>query len=86
VVTLEAPRVLSNGAIELSWTSVPDADSYQVVLLRDDLSEITRLPATSEQSATLDRASLPSDATRWQVAAFREGAVAAESTPEHLPE
>ncbi|HXV15095.1 MAG TPA: hypothetical protein VEC56_12885 [Candidatus Krumholzibacteria bacterium] len=86
VVTLDAPRVLADGAIALSWTSVPDADSYQVVLLRDDLSEIVRTPATHEQSLTLDRGSLPSDATRWQVAAFREGAVAAESTPEALPE
>ncbi len=85
VVTLGAARVLSDGAVALSWTSVPDADSYQVVLLRDDLSEVMRLPATGEESALIDRGSLPADATRWQVAAFREGAVAAESTPEALP-
>ncbi len=86
VVTLEAPRLLTDGTIALGWTSVPDADSYQVILLRDDLSEAGRLPVTGEQAATLDRSTLPPDATRWQVAAFREGALAAESTPEALPE
>lgn len=85
VVTLEAPRALADGTLELKWTSVPDADAYQVVLLRDDLTEIVRMPATGEHM-TLDPAGLPADATRWQVTALREGAVAAESTPERLPE
>jgi len=81
---LEA-RTLANGSIELGWNAVPDADQYQVVLLRNDLTEVARMVATTELRATLDRSSLPSDAVRWQVAAFREGAVIIESTPQELP-
>lgn len=85
VITLEAPRAVSDGAaIELAWTSLPDADAYQVILLRNDLSEIVRLPATSERRLILPRATMPDDATHWQVAALREGAVVAESVPESL--
>jgi hypothetical protein len=84
VVTLEAPRALPDGAVELAWSSVPDADGYQVVLLRDDLSEIVRFPASADERLTLDRAAIPAGATHWQVAALREGAVVAESTPESL--
>ncbi len=81
---LEA-RTLANGSIELGWNAVPDADQYQVVLLRNNLTEVARMVATTELRATLDRSSLPSDAVRWQVAAFREGAVIIESTPQELP-
>jgi len=85
VVTLEAPRAVGDGgALELAWTSVPDADAYQVVLLRNDLSEIVRFPASIEQHLTLPRATMPDGATHWQVAALREGAVVAESAPESL--
>ena len=85
VLTLETPRLVTDGAVELNWTSVPDADAYEVVLLRDDLSEVVRLPATSERELTLDRSAIPAGATHWQVTALREGAVAAESTPAALP-
>jgi hypothetical protein len=86
VVTLETPRALADGTVELKWTSVPDADAYQVVLLREDLTEIVRMPATGEHVITLDPSGIPADATRWQVTALREGAVAAESTPARLSE
>lgn len=86
VVTLDAPRALADGTVELKWTSVPDADSYQVILLREDLTEVVRMPATGEYAITLDPSALPAGATRWQVTALREGAVAAESAPERLPE
>jgi hypothetical protein len=80
-----APRTLANGSIELGWNAVPDADQYQVVLLRKDLTEVARMVATTELRATLDRSSLPSDAVRWQVSAQREGAIIVESTPQELP-
>lgn len=79
------PRTLGDGSIEFSWNSVPDADQYQVVLLRKDLTEVARMVATTDLRATLDRSSLPSDAVRWQVAALREGAIIVESTPQELP-
>ncbi len=84
VLTLEAPRVLSDGSLELEWMSVPDADAYQIVLLRDDLSEVVRIPAGGEHRMIIERAAVPADATHWQVAALREGAVVTESTPELL--
>ena len=86
MLTLEAPRALSDGSLELRWTSVPDADAYQVVLLREDLSEVVRMPATDQREFTLDRSAIPAGATHWQVTALREGAVATESTPAALPE
>ena len=80
-----APRTLADGSVELSWDAVPDADRYQVTLLRKDLTEVARMVATTELRATLDRASLPSEAVSWQVSAFREGAVIVESAPQALP-
>jgi hypothetical protein len=85
VLTLETPQTLSDGTLALRWESVPDADAYQVVLLRDDLSEVARMPTTDRRESMLDKGSLPADATHWQVIALLEGAVAAESTPEALP-
>jgi hypothetical protein len=83
--SLEPPRVLSDGAIELRWAAIPDADAYQVILLRDDLSEVARLDATADLSVTVEPSLLPAGSTRWQVAAFREGALEAESLPQYLP-
>ncbi len=80
-----APRVLADGSVELGWSAVPDADQYQVILLRKDLTEVARMVPTTELRATLDRSSLPSDAVRWQVSARREGASIVESTPQELP-
>ena len=80
-----APRTLADGAVEFGWSAVPDADQYQVVLLRKDLTEVARMVPTTELRATLDRSSLPSDAVRWQVSALREGAIIVESTPQELP-
>lgn len=80
-----APRTLADGAVEFGWNAVPDADQYQVVLLRKDLTEVARMVPTTELRATLDRSSLPSDAVRWQVCALREGAIIVESTPQELP-
>jgi hypothetical protein len=80
-----APRTLADGAVEFGWSAVPDADQYQVVLLRKDLTEVARMVPTTELRATLDLSSLPSDAVRWQVSALREGAIIVESTPQELP-
>jgi hypothetical protein len=78
---LQAPRTLDDGAIELGWAPVANADVYQVTILGTDLSEVFRMPATSETRITLDTRTLPAEATRWQVTALREGGVVAESTP-----
>lgn len=82
--SLEAPRVLDDGAIELGWAPVANADMYQVTILGTDLSEVFRMPATSETRVTLDTRTLSAEATRWQVTALREGGVVAESTPAAL--
>ena len=79
--SLEVPRTLDDGALELSWASVADADAYQVTILGTDLSEVFRLPVTHETRVSLDVGVLPAQATRWQVTALREGGVIAESSP-----
>ncbi len=84
-LSVQAPRTLADGSVEFSWSAVPDADAYQVILLRDDLTEVARMVPTHELRATLDRSGFPPDAARWQVAAFREGAIMVESTPQDLP-
>jgi hypothetical protein len=82
--SLEAPRTLADGAVELNWAPVANADAYQVTILGTDLSEVVRLPATTETRVTLDTKTLPAEATRWQVTALREGGVVAESLPAAL--
>jgi hypothetical protein len=84
VFSLEPSRTLADGALELSWAPVANADSYQVTILGTDLSEVFRTPATSETRVTLEAGSLPAEATRWQVTALREGAMVAESSPAAL--
>ena len=84
-LTVLAPRTLADGSVELGWNAVKDADQYQVVLLAGDLSEVARMVPTTELRASVNRSALPHDAVRWQVVAFREGAVIVESTPQELP-
>jgi len=84
-LSVQARRTLADGSVEFSWNAVPDADAYQVVLLREDLTEVARMVATTDLGATLDRSSIPSEAVRWQVTALREGAIIVESTPQELP-
>lgn len=78
---LHAPRAQDDGAIELSWAPVANADAYQVTILGTDLSEVFRLPATSETRVLVDVRALSAEATRWQVTAFTEGGPIAESAP-----
>jgi hypothetical protein len=79
--SLEVPRSLEDGALELSWEPVANADAYQVTILGTDLSEVYRTPATGETRVELDLSALPAEATRWQVTALREGGAIAESAP-----
>ena len=80
-ITVEAARPANDGTIELRWAAVPGADSYQVTILAADLSEVTRLPATTEARARFDPTTAPGSAY-WQVSAMREGGVIANSAPE----
>ncbi len=85
ILTLEAPRTLGDGSIELRWSAIANADAYQVVLLREDLTEVARMLASGERELTLTRDAIPAGATHWQVTALREGGVLTESAPEALP-
>ncbi len=82
---VNAPRMLGDGRVTLSWKAVTDADAYRVVFLGDDLSEVHRTAATTELHVTVARDVMGAAATRWQVAALREGAVLVESAPSALP-
>ena len=74
------------GGFELRWDTVKSADSYRVVILSQDLTEIERLAPTPELSARVDTRS---DATHtpwyWQVTALLEGGEILTSDPQRLP-
>lgn len=82
--SLQPPRTQGDGALELAWEPVANADAYQVIILGTDLSEVVRLPVTRETRVSVDVGALPVEATRWQVTALREGGTIAESLPANL--
>jgi hypothetical protein len=70
--------------VELCWRTVPDVSTYQVVLLGEDLGELTRLPALADTTCRVRWSDLhPSPAAGsvvgWQVLGLRNGAVVARS-------
>jgi hypothetical protein len=71
------PRVLSQG-VELSWTSVPGADAYRVVLLNPDLAEVGSLGPLADTTVILTPERRPQgwgpgSAVGWQVEALQAG-------------
>lgn len=74
-----------SGALEFTWTAVPDADAYDVLLFDRDLREIHRAGpfAADARSARLDAreaALVASPPSYWQVVA-RAGADTVASSP-----
>ena len=85
-ITVDAPRSLDDGVIELSWGAFPGADAYQVTILGADLSERVRLTPQKDLSARFDPRAAAPGAAYWQVSALREGEVLTPSAPEPLSE
>jgi hypothetical protein len=82
-LTTHAPHVAPDGAVVLSWSPIDGANAYQVVLLREDLSEVSRPAVTRDPQIEVD-ARASDGATHWQVVALKDDAVVAESAPRPL--
>jgi hypothetical protein len=82
------------GAVTLSWTTLPEADAYEVTVLGSDLSELRTYPVGQGTSARCSW-TLPSDEIAllhqgpgglfWSVRALRQGDEIARSDPRLLP-
>lgn len=76
----------AEGAVDLSWDAVKNADAYRVTILKQDLEEISRLDAGSALSAHLDSGTGGAPAPYyWQVTALVDGAEVLTSDPQRLP-
>jgi len=83
-ITLIEPRPRETGAVELSWRSVPGVASYEVVIMRGDLADLTRLGTGRDTTcvvrwADFHPAPSPGALLGWQVLGLRNGAAAARS-------
>jgi hypothetical protein len=88
-VEVEGVEIRPDGTVLLSWTSVADADRYQVSLLGSELLELHRLDAGLETSIAVSTDVLSElgnlDRTLfWQVHAFRGGDEIASSKLQQL--
>ncbi len=86
-LTLSPPQKLSGGDIQLEWTPMAGADSYQVRLYDRDLNGIARLEPTVEATLIIDRSMLPVETPNeliWCVVALRGGDEIGSSDPAFL--
>ncbi len=84
---LAAPRALEDGSTQLSWVPLDGADSYEVRLYDESLSEIARFGPVTETTFILDHSMLPvdaPDAMLWRIVALEEGDEIALSQPAPL--
>ena len=81
---LDTPQLQDNGSIRLAWQPFAGADSYQVYIYYQDLTELIRLAPVSEPTIDLQRSMLPSGAPEsllWSVIALDMGDKIAASPP-----
>ena len=84
VIDLAAPQLQDNGSMRLTWKPITGADSYQVYIYDQDLTELIRLAPVSEPTIDLRRSMLPSGAPEnllWSVIALDGGDKIAISPP-----
>ncbi len=77
------------GGVVVAWRAVPDATSYEVVVMGDNLADLARISVPGDTSCVIRGADLrpspPSGALLgWQVFAFRDAAPVARSPIETL--
>ncbi len=75
-LTVEEPRALEGGGLELSWSPMRGADRYQVRLVAPDLTDLAALDSITVPHVELRHANLPARITpgtlaMWQVVALR---------------
>lgn len=81
---LATPQLQDNGSVRLAWQPFAGADSYQVCIYDQDLTELIRLAPVSEPTIDLRRSMLPSGAPEsllWSVIALDGGDKIAISPP-----
>ena len=83
---------LGNGRTRLAWAPAAQATSYAVVLLDEDLHEITRIGELETTTLVLDRETLPAglhsgQALLWRVVAYsgRDELARSATSPVSLP-
>ncbi len=84
---LAAPQTLEDGSTQLSWVPLDGADSYEVRLYDESLSEIARFGPVTETTFILDHSMLPDStpaAMLWRIVALEEGDEIAASQPAPL--
>lgn len=79
----------AEGGMELTWSSVPGADAYEVRIYATNLEEIARLRPTPEARRLLARSDLPPSVAAgsvvlWKVVALQGGDPLQESAPTPL--
>ncbi len=83
-VLAHPPSMGSGRTVALSWSPVPDADGYAVVLVGSDLSDLARFGPMADTLFVLRADRLPASIASgtvagWQVEATRSGRVIARS-------
>lgn len=78
--------VAASGALHLTWSALPSAESYEVVLYSASLTELAVLPAGTETSLDLAAERLAAwradhDVLVWRVRVYVEGDLAVVSSP-----
>ena len=84
---LATPQLQDDGSLRLAWSPMAGADSYQVYIYDQDLTELIRLAPVSEPTIDLRRSMLPSGASEsllWRVIALDGGDRIAVSPPASL--
>jgi len=78
-----------SGRLHLEWAGVADSDSYSVIVLSQDLSELLRFGPVSETQIDIERSELPDGEARgtllYVVVASRNGDETARSIPRPVP-
>ena len=83
-LALATPQPQDDGSLRLAWQPFAGADSYQVYIYYQDLTELIRLAPVSEPTIDLRHSMLPSGAPEnllWSVIALDRGDKIAASPP-----
>jgi hypothetical protein len=69
------PASLHDGAVTFSWSPLPDAESYELLLYDTKLEEIARFEADRATSIRIEASDIPAadGPVLWRIVALREG-------------
>jgi len=77
------PAVIRDGTVTFSWSRVPDADCYQVLIFDMNLEEVARFEAKNDTilSIRADEIAQAGGPLLWRIVAYREGDELSRSRP-----